>query len=119
MLLAKVAGTAYLLYGLFGLLVVSIPENRQDMFFGSESSLLSNLRLLHAYVLLLFMVACGVAVWLQPTMAVLLAWVVLGMLLAGKMFNLFSGRKIKCVRCLVTGVSLVSLATFVITVGVA
>ena len=119
MLLAEVAGTAYLLYGLFGLLVVSIPENRQDMFFGSERMLLSNLRLLHAYILLICMVACGVAVWLQPTMAVPLAWVALGMLLAGKTFNLFSGRKIKCVRCLLAGVSLASLATFVITIGVA
>ena len=117
MLLAKVLGTAYALFGAFGLAVVAIRDNRRDMFHDSGREWVGNLRVLHACSVLLSMVACGVAVWVWPATAAYFAWTVLGVLVLGKAVSVASGRGVKCVRCLVMGVALASLATIGIAMG--
>ena len=71
MLLAKIIAVAYVLFGLFGLLVISIPDNQRDMFLEPGRPLVGIFRLLHAYGTVLTVIACGVAVWLWPTSAVI------------------------------------------------
>jgi len=118
MLLAKVVGASYLLFGLFGLLVVSVPDHRQRMSLapgGSRS--LGMARLAHAYIVLLSLITCGLAVWAMPALAVNLAWLVLALVLLGKSITLVSGETVTCRRCLVLGVSIIMASTLAIVLG--
>jgi hypothetical protein len=117
MLLAKVIATAYVLLGLFGLIVVSVPSNYAGMFHEPGKPWVGLLRQAHAYVALFFIVACGLAVWFFPTYASALAIAVLIVLVAGKAFSVLAGNKVRCVRCLVTGVLIASLSTWAIVSG--
>lgn len=117
MLLAKVLAAGYVVFGVFALMVASIRDNRRDMFYGSGREWVGTLRLLHAYVASLSMVACGITGWLWPAAAANLAWTVLGVLVLGKAISVASGGGMKCVRCLVAGIAVALLAAIAITVG--
>ena len=118
MLLAKVIATAYVLLGLFGLIVVSVPSNYADMFHEPGKPWVGLLRQAHAYVTFVLIVTCGIAVWFFPTYAGALAIAVLGVLVAGKVFSVLAGNRIRCVRCLVAGVLIASLSTWAIVAGI-
>src|SRR5690606_39072127 len=106
MLLAKAIATASILVGLFGLIVVSVPSNYLHMFHEPDRPFVSLIRLTHAYVSLLCIIGCGIAVWFAPAYAGKLAIVALVALVAGRVIGVLAGNGIVCVRCLFTGVLL-------------
>lgn len=118
LLLAKILAAAFVMFGAFGLVVVSFRDNRRDMFQDSERQWIGNLRVLHAYSMLLSMLVCGVAVWVWPAKAAYVAWTVLGLLMLGKALSLASGAGVRCVRCSIVGLTLTSLSAIAIAMVV-
>ena len=118
MLLAKVLSVGYIAVGLLGLLLVLGRENRQDMFFKSDSALGGNLAFIQGCLILLLAISCGTAVWVLPSIAPYFAWSVFGLVALGHIANLASGRGIRCLRCLATSVPLTSVSAYAMSVGV-
>ena len=114
MSLAEIIAACYVLFGAFGLLVVSLPDNYRDMFHEHGRPLVGFARLAHAYIVLLLVVACGASVWLFPPYTPALAIVVLTFVIGGKIFRIATGSKVKCMICLVVGTVAASVVTWVL-----
>ena len=110
-LLSQLVAIAYVVIGTCGLLVVSIPGNRQDMFLAGSPASLGRVRVAHAYATLLLLVACGLAVWFRPLVVAPLAWAVLGLVLIGKVPSVALGQWGSCKCCAVAGPALAFIAT--------
>ena len=117
-LLAQIIAVIYILFGLFSLLVVSFPSNRQEMFWETERPWLGWLRVGHAIFTVLALVACGLVVLFgPPRIATGLAWVTLIAILGGKAIGLIFGeRHSSCKHCMLIG-SLVALVTTLVIVS--
>ena len=114
MSLVKVIAACYVLFGAFGLVVVSVPANRRDMFHEAGRPFVGLARHAHAYLLLILIVACGASAWFFPAHTGLLAIVVLVMVILGKLLSLTTGTRIKCLPCLIGGSSVALLVTWVL-----
>ncbi|TAJ75110.1 MAG: hypothetical protein EPO42_14315 [Gallionellaceae bacterium] len=117
--IAKLFSVALILFGLFALLVVSIPTNRQEMFVFPGRRWRYVLAVTQAYATAGSMVACGLAVWLWPSAASILAGLTLALVVTGKLLTVAEEREIRCVRCLLIGPVATLAATAPIFVGVA
>jgi len=114
MSLVKIIAALYVLFGTFGLLVVSVPANYGDMFHEPGRPAVGLARLAHAYVTLIFIVACGASAWFFPSYTGFLAICVLAILLLGKLLSLITGRKVKCLACFIGGTTVATLLTWVL-----
>ena len=114
LLIAQIVAAGLVIFGLLGLLVVSIPSNRYRMF-GSNS--LGRFRTAHGYVTLALLVACGISVWVKPPAAVALASGVCILVLIGKAVDIASGQWRSCKRCVLAGPLVVLTATIVLVLA--
>ena len=113
-LLSQVVAVAYVAFGVLGLLVVSVPGNCQQMFLGDGPRWLGPARIVHAYLTLFILVACGVAVWFWPLAVEPLALAVLVLVLVGKVPNIALGQWQSCKFCVVVGPALALITTAVL-----
>jgi hypothetical protein len=117
MLLAQIIASIYLLFGLFGLVVVSVPGNYSGMFWQPEKPWVGLVRLSHAYIAILCILVCGASVWLFPNYSAGMAILVLCVLIAGKAIGILAGSGTRCARCLAVGVVVACLCTWAIVAG--
>ena len=116
---ALIVATAYFLFGLFGLVVVSVPSNREDMFLEKERPWIGRLRTGLAYLVLLAMAACGAGVWFAPPeLAQALAWIALVAILAAKVVGLILKDRYASKRYVLIGSVVAVVTTLVIVAGV-
>jgi hypothetical protein len=112
MLLAKLLAGLYFLFGVFGLVVVSVRGNYGELFHVPGRPVVGLGRLALAYLVLLLMVACGISPWLLPDHTSALAALVLVFLVIGKILALATGSRIHCLICLVLGTAASLLLTW-------
>ena len=112
---SQIVAVAYVAFGMFGLLVVSIPSNRQQMFLCDGPSWLGPARVVHAYLTLIVLVACGTSVWLWPLALEPFALAALVLVLVGKVPSIALGQWHSCKLCVVVGpvLSLITTAVLV------
>ena len=116
-LLPQLVAVSYVVFGMLGLFVISVSDNRQDMFLLGSAPWLGFARVAHAYVTLFILIACGLAVWFWPQAVALLAWAAFVLILIGKLPNLALGHWRSCKRCVVVGPLMALLATAVLVSG--
>ncbi|AXA83656.1 hypothetical protein DCD74_02200 [Lysobacter oculi] len=112
MSLVKIIAAFYVLFGTFGLLVVSVPTNYGGMFHEPGRPAVGLARLAHAYVTLIFVVVCGASAWLFPGYTAFLAVCVLAFVLLGKLLSVITGRKAKCLSCFIGGTAVAIMLTW-------
>ena len=114
-----VVAAAYFLFGLFGLVVVSVPSNREDMFLEKGRPWVGRLRTGLAYLVLFAMAACGLSVWFAPPeLAQALAWIALVAILAAKVVGLILKDRYASKRYVLIGSVVAVVTTLVIVAGV-
>src|SRR5690606_30909554 len=113
-LLVHAIATGYVAFSLWGLLVISVPSNRQSMF---EERGIGRFQLAHACLMFALILACGTSVWIWPSAVVPLAVTVLLAVLIGKAVCVAKGEWRYCKRCILVGpiVVLATTATLVVT----
>ena len=72
---------------------------------------LGHFRVAHAFLTLVLFVACGVSVWVRPSVAIALALGVCTLVLIGKAVNIANGQWRSCKRCILAGPVAVLAAT--------
>jgi hypothetical protein len=117
MLLAKVIASVYLLISLIGLVTASVPRVYTNAFWQPGKPWVGLLRWIHAYVAFLCIGICGASVWLFPRYSQALAFLALGVLVAGKVIRIFSGAPIRCPHCFALGLVAACLSTWAIVAG--
>ncbi|MFP7723827.1 hypothetical protein [Lysobacter sp. A3-1-A15] len=112
--LLHIVAVGYVAFGLFGLAVISLSSNREEMFGRSR---VGRIRTFHAYLTVALMVTCGIALWFWPSAVSALALAVFALVIIGKAIDLTQGQWQTCKKCLLAGPLLILATTAILTLG--